>query len=138
MLQVTDRGSSYACSYGEAALSTALSSLRQLGLRTILAHTKGQDLLVSESWPLLQCAFQGKEHPTLSSSSERASIFKSLLNQLKKMVKSISGSVHTQHCDPLRPLDIFISFLLISFPLCLIHWCLPFLEPVPFLHHYYS
>lgn len=72
----------------------------------------------------------------LSYSSERTSIFKSLLDQLKKMIRSISGSVYTQHCDPLRPLGIFISFLLIPSPLCLIHWYLPFLKPVPFLHHY--
>lgn len=49
------------------------------------------------------------------------------------MVKSISGSVHTQFCDPLRTLHFFISFLLIPFPLRLIHWYLSFLEPVPFI-----
>lgn len=133
LLQVTQRGSPSACSCGEAELSTALSSPRLLGLRTVLVHIKGQELLVSESWPLLQCAFQEKEHPTLPHSSARTSVFKSLLDQLKKIVKSISGSVHTQFCDPLRTLEFFVSLLLIPFPLCLIHWYLPFLEPVPFI-----
>ena len=79
-LQVTHRGSPCAQSFGGAIFSTALSSLRLLGLRTVPIPIKGRDVLMSQTWPLLQCTCKEKERPTLYHSSARKSIFKSLLD----------------------------------------------------------